>query len=98
MREFPYFVNTWVDHKKLSSQRITDPFIHTTVVIGLRDIVKAVFRRKIVVEVSVHGDYDTWKPICDIRESLPEKMRPPVKMENAQESMSEDAEEDQLTN
>ena len=86
MREFPYFVQTWLNNKLIGSQRIADPFIRTTVSVCRMDLLRSLISGKLVVEVNVHGDRDTWKPISDIRESLPDKLPPPVKMDSAYES------------
>jgi len=64
MSEKPYFlgepnteqftVETYINGNKIGEQCIDDPFVRTTVVIGWRDILRALFRG-LKVQVCVNG-------------------------------------------
>lgn len=84
MRELPFFVETWVNGKKIGSKRLPDPLANTTVTISVRDMIKSILRgRRMKILVNVHGDRDTWKPLTDLRQELPEEPPSPVEMDGA---------------
>lgn len=63
-----YTVTTWLNGEQVGHQEIDDPFVTTTVTIGWRDLVRAIFhRREAKVVVNVAGDrhavFHVMKPV-----------------------------------
>jgi hypothetical protein len=63
-----FTVETRLDGKRLSLEPTCDPFVHTTVHVGLRDLLRAVLRRRLSVSVVVSGDSEIVEDVCELND------------------------------
>lgn len=62
-----YHVTTRVDSKTIGFQQpITDPFVRQTVTVGWPDLLRALLRRRMTVEVIVGGDRDVMNDVLEL--------------------------------
>ena len=63
-----YHVTTTIDGRVIGKfrHRVSDPFVHQTVHIGLRDLWRGLLRRSLTVEVTVGGDLDVMDDVLDL--------------------------------
>lgn len=61
-----FTVETRLGDQRVSFEHIPDPFIHTKVTIGWRDLVRGLFRRRLVVTVVVGGDAEIIEDVTEL--------------------------------
>lgn len=61
-----FTVDTWVGDRRVSSGRVSDPFIHTKVTVGWRDLLRGLLRRTLVVTVVVGGDREIVEDVIEL--------------------------------
>jgi hypothetical protein len=71
----PYEVTSRVDGRVVGWSRLDDPFIRHTVHIGWPDLLRAIFRRRLVVKVAIDADHDTIRRVMDT--GRPRRCTPP---------------------
>lgn len=64
-----YTITTLVNGVRIAEERIADPFIHTRISIGWRDLLKSLLRyRALYIRVIVHGDPERIQQVLQLNE------------------------------
>jgi hypothetical protein len=65
-----YHVTTRVNGRTIAFQApVADPFVRQTVRLGIDDLLRALFRRRLVVEVIVGGDVEICNDVLELDEN-----------------------------
>lgn len=61
-----FTVETRVEDRRVSLTPMPDPFMHHTVTIGWRDLLRGLLRRRLRVSVVVSGDHDIVEDVLEL--------------------------------
>lgn len=67
-----YTITTRLDDRPIGFQKIEDPFVTSTTVIGRRDLLRGLLRGSVKVTVLVDGDRETVAAVMRLKRETPD--------------------------
>lgn len=61
-----FTLDTYVGDRRVSHERIPDPFVNTRITVGWRDLLRGLLRRRLVVNVVVGGDGEVVEDVLEL--------------------------------